>query len=93
MYRRKQHKRRNKHSSERIEPRNDTYKPSQNNHNNHHNNHSKNNYRSSTSSKKQRLIQVEKEIADIVFKDGYKNGDEYDKLMLERFQLRFLLNQ
>ena len=92
MYRRKQHKRRNKHSSERIEPRNDTYKPSQNNHNN-HNNHSKNNYRSSTSSKKQRLIQVEKEIADIVFKDGYKNGDEYDKLMLERFQLRFLLNQ
>ena len=92
MYRRKQHKRRNKHSSERIEPRNDTYKPSQNNHNN-HNNHSKNNYRSSTSSKKQRLIQVEKEIADIVFKDGYKNGDEYDKLMLERFQLRFVLNQ
>ena len=89
MYRRKQHKRRNKHSSERIEPRNDTYKPSQNN----HNNYSKNNHRSPTLSKKQRLIQVEKEIADIVFKDGYKNGDEYDKLMLERFQLRFLLNQ
>ena len=91
MYRRKQHKRRNKHSDERIRPKNDTYKPSQNNHNN--NNYNKNTYRSSTLSKKQRLIQVEQEIADIVFKDGYKSSNEYDKLMLERFQLRFLLNQ
>ena len=92
MYRRKQHKRRNKHSSERIEPRNVTYKSSQNNHNN-HNNHNISTYRTSSLSKKQRLIQVELEISEIVFKDGYKSSNEYDKLMLERWQLRFLLNQ
>ena len=41
--------------------------------------------------KKQRLIQVEAEIQDLVHKSGYDHQDQMDKLMLERIQLRYQL--
>jgi len=42
--------------------------------------------------KKQRLIQVEAEIQELAHKSGYDNQDRLDKLMLERWQLRYQLN-
>ena len=42
--------------------------------------------------KKQRLIQVEAEIQELVHKPGHHSRDQIDKLMLERWQLRYQLN-
>jgi len=42
--------------------------------------------------KKQRLIQVEAEIQELAHKSGYESQDQMDKLMLERWQLRYQLN-
>ena len=42
--------------------------------------------------KKQRLIQVEAEIQELAHKSGYDSQDQLDKLMLERWQLRYQLN-
>jgi|TARA_B100001057_G_scaffold385403_1_gene392137 hypothetical protein len=42
--------------------------------------------------KRQRLIQVEKEIQDLVHKPGSHSQEQMDKLMLERWQLRYQLN-
>jgi len=42
--------------------------------------------------KKQRLIQVEAEIQELVHKPGSHSRDQIDKLMLERWQLRYQLN-
>ncbi len=42
--------------------------------------------------KKQRLIQVEAEIQELAHKSGYNSQDQLDKLMLERWQLRYQLN-
>jgi hypothetical protein len=41
--------------------------------------------------KKQRLIQVEAEIQELVHKSSYDHQDQMDKLMLERIQLRYQL--
>tara|TARA_B100001287_G_scaffold84735_1_gene70790 strand:- start:318 stop:542 length:225 start_codon:yes stop_codon:yes gene_type:complete len=42
--------------------------------------------------KKQRLIQVEAEIQELAHKSGYNSQEQMDKLMLERWQLRYQLN-
>ena len=42
--------------------------------------------------KKQRLIQVEAEIQELAHKSGYDSQEKIDKLMLERWQLRYQLN-
>ena len=42
--------------------------------------------------KKQRLIQIESEIQELVHKPGYHSQEQIDKLMLERWQLRYQLN-
>ena len=42
--------------------------------------------------KKQRLIQVEAEIQELVHKPGDHSQEQIDKLMLERWQLRYQLN-
>jgi len=42
--------------------------------------------------KKQRLIQVEAEIQELAHKSSYENQDQMDRLMLERWQLRYQLN-
>jgi len=42
--------------------------------------------------KKQRLIQVEAEIQELVHKPGHHTRDQIDKLMLERWQLRYQLD-
>ena len=42
--------------------------------------------------KKQRLIQVEAEIQELVHKHGAHSQEQMDKLMLERWQLRYQLN-
>tara|TARA_B100001094_G_scaffold105248_1_gene101401 strand:+ start:5814 stop:6050 length:237 start_codon:yes stop_codon:yes gene_type:complete len=42
--------------------------------------------------KKQRLIQVEAEIQELAHKSSYESQDQMDKLMLERWQLRYQLN-
>tara|TARA_B100000989_G_scaffold265317_1_gene218142 strand:- start:1953 stop:2177 length:225 start_codon:yes stop_codon:yes gene_type:complete len=42
--------------------------------------------------KRQRLIQVEAEIQELAHKSGYNSQEQMDKLMLERWQLRYQLN-
>ena len=42
--------------------------------------------------KKQRLIQVEAEIQELAHKSSYESQDQMDRLMLERWQLRYQLN-
>tara|TARA_B100000989_G_scaffold297995_1_gene285616 strand:+ start:1109 stop:1342 length:234 start_codon:yes stop_codon:yes gene_type:complete len=42
--------------------------------------------------KRQRLIQVEAEIQELVHKPGSHSQEQMDKLMLERWQLRYQLN-
>ena len=42
--------------------------------------------------KRQRLIQVEAEIQELVHIFSYENQEKMDKLMLERWQLRYYLN-
>ncbi|OUW04047.1 MAG: hypothetical protein CBD16_02710 [Betaproteobacteria bacterium TMED156] len=42
--------------------------------------------------KRQRLIQVEAEIQELVHKHGSHSQEQMDKLMLERWQLRYQLN-
>ena len=43
----------------------------------------------SPNSKAKRLSQIDKELADIVFEPEYRNSDKYDKLLLERWRLRY----
>ena len=42
--------------------------------------------------KRQRLIQVEAEIQELVHIFSYENQEKMDKLMIERWQLRYQLN-
>tara|TARA_B100001094_G_scaffold328660_1_gene389562 strand:- start:435 stop:680 length:246 start_codon:yes stop_codon:yes gene_type:complete len=45
----------------------------------------------SPNSKAKRLSQIDKELTDIVFETDYRNSDKYDKLLLERWRLRYEL--
>ena len=87
MYRRKQFKKHKKHPSE--------FKKTSYNRTGdfkHNNNNGYNKVRSlSKNSKYQRLSQIDKELADIVFEPEYRAGDKYDKLLLERWRLRYEL--
>ena len=42
--------------------------------------------------KHQRLVQIEAEIQELVHKPGDHSQEQIDKLMLERWQLRYQLN-
>jgi len=57
-----------------------------------HNKSSNNQYKQTKNPKKQRLIQVEAEIQELAHKSGYESQEQMDKLMLERWQLRYQLN-
>tara|TARA_Y100001938_G_C7750984_1_gene263906 strand:- start:214 stop:465 length:252 start_codon:yes stop_codon:yes gene_type:complete len=81
MYRRKQHKKQKQYPSE-----DNKFKQTQ------HGNTTRNKVRSyHANSKIKRLSQIDKELSDIVFEPEYKIGDRYDKLLLERWQLRYEL--
>ena len=86
MYRRKQFKKRRQYPSE-------NHKPRYNHNGDFSNSHNKVRSLSPTKkSKLQRLSQIDKEISEIVFNPEYRNSGRYDELLLERWQLRFLLN-
>ena len=93
MFRKKQFKKRRQYHNDRYKPK--YYKNGENNHNNSDskNVHNKMHSLSHTKrSKLERLSQLDKEISEIVFDPEYRNSGRYDELLLERWQLRFLLN-
>ncbi len=88
MYRRKQFKKRKQYPSDHKKTSYIRNGDSKNG-----NNHNKVRSLSPTKkSKLQRLSQIDKEISEIVFNSEYRNSGRYDELLLERWQLRFLLN-
>ncbi len=82
MYRRKQYKKQKKNPSEHSRPRYNRNSDKQDFNHNKVRSLSKN-------SKLNRLSQIDKELADIVFEPEYRIGDKYDQLLLERWQLRY----
>jgi len=78
IYRRKNTQKRNTHA-----------KPNNINSGNHYDKQPS--FKQKKNPKKERLIQVEAEIQELVHKSSYDHQDQMDKLMLERIQLRYQL--